>query len=101
MQRPRIEFSPSLLSDAVVTVEGGGLQVPAIIFEKGGRSVPLVIRREVEHGQRVERIADVGPCCDDRKAGIAKRALGRAPLAASGARPVLSWPRRASLRCQK
>ena len=47
--------------DAVVTVEGVGLQVAAIVFQKRGRSVPRVIRRVVEHGQRVERIAHVGP----------------------------------------
>jgi len=47
--------------DAVVTVESVGLQVAAIIFEEGGRAVPLVIRGVVEHRQRVERVAHVRP----------------------------------------
>ena len=39
--------------DPVVTVEGVSLQVPAIIFEKGGRPIALVTGREVEHRQRI------------------------------------------------
>ena len=47
--------------DAVITVEGIGLHVPAIVFQKRGRPGPLVSGRVVEHRQRVERIANVGP----------------------------------------
>ena len=47
--------------DAVVTIERIGLHVTAIVFQKRGRSGPLMSGRIVEHGQRVERIAHVGP----------------------------------------
>jgi hypothetical protein len=47
--------------DAVITVESIGLQVPTIVFQKCGRSGPLVSGRIVEHSQRVEQIANVGP----------------------------------------
>ena len=47
--------------DPVVAVEGVRLQVSAIVLQKCGRPIPRVIRRVVEHGQRVERIAHVRP----------------------------------------
>jgi hypothetical protein len=62
--RPTGDFDDPALGfqvDAVIPVEGVGLQVPAIVFEKSSRPGPLVIRRVVEHGQGMQRVAHVGP----------------------------------------